>query len=275
MSRFEQLTSLSVEWNVTIAETRETESSFLAFGTRADAPVVLKISKRAGDEWHSGDILRAFAGEGTVRVLQSTGGAVMLERLVPATELVELVRSGNDEEATKVLADVIARMAHHEAPPGCPTVADWGRGFDHGPFDQISSNLFQDAHKLYKDLESSQGPTMLLHGDLHHYNVLFDSGRGWVAIDPKGVVGELEYELGAMIRNPVESPELYISSEVAERRLRVLTTALDLNYRRALQWSFVQAVLSAIWDIEDGFVVTPDHASLRLAKTISPILNGL
>ena len=43
---------------------------------------------------------------------------------------------------------------------------------------------------------------MLLHGDLQHYNVLLDKDRGWVAIDPKGVVGELEYEVGALLRNP-------------------------------------------------------------------------
>jgi streptomycin 6-kinase len=48
---------------------------------------------------------------------------------------------------------------------------------------------------------------------LHHYNVLFDiESAVWVAIDPKGVVGELEYEVGAIIRNPVENPGLYVSS---------------------------------------------------------------
>jgi streptomycin 6-kinase len=41
--------------------------------------------------------------------------------------------------------------------------------------------------------------------DLHHYNVLSDSGRGWLAIDPKGLVGEVEYEVGAAIRNPIDA----------------------------------------------------------------------
>jgi streptomycin 6-kinase len=273
MSRqFEQLTSWLAQWDVTLSETRETQSSLLGFGIRAGSRVVLKVSKRTGDEWHSGDVLRAFDGDGTVKVLEWTGGAVLLERLDPATELVQLVRSRDDDAATEILAGVIARMAHHKAPLNCPTVADWGRGFNRGPFDQIPGDLFHDAHQLHQKLESSQGPTMLLHGDLHHYNVLFDTNRGWVVIDPKGVVGELEYELGAMIRNPVESPERYISAEVVERRLRTLTRAMNLNYRRALEWSFAQAVLSAIWDIEDGFEVTPEHASLRLARTISPML---
>ena len=272
MSRFEQLTSWAAQWNVTISETRETQGSFLGFGICAETPVVLKVSKHPGDEWHSGEVLGAFGGAGTVRVLEFTGGAALLERLDPAKELVEIVRTGNDEEATQILCGVIGQMAHHEAPAHCPTLADWGRGFDRGPFDQIPFNLLREARELYMKLESSQNQTMLLHGDLQHYNVLFDSERGWVAIDPKGVVGELEYELGAIVRNPVESPEFYISSQVIERRLRMLTNALNLDYRRALQWSFAQAVLSAIWDIEDGFEVEGDHHSLQLAREIRSIL---
>jgi streptomycin 6-kinase len=126
--------------------------------------------------------------------------------------------------------------------------------------------LVQEAEGIYRSLAGSQKQTMLLHGDLHHYNVLFDSNRGWVAIDPKGVVGELEYELGAIVRNPGEVPDFYISRAVVERRLKQLTDALGLNFDRALSWSFAQAVLSAIWDVEDGFPVTADHPSLRLAE---------
>jgi streptomycin 6-kinase len=105
---------------------------------------------------------------------------------------------------------------------------------------------------------------MLLHGDLQHYNVLFDNDHGWVAIDPKGVVGELEYEVGAILRNPVDLPEYYTTPAIINRRLRTLTDLLNLNHSRALNWSFAQAVLSAIWQVEDG-----ERPSLLLAKTLS------
>jgi len=275
--RLEQLNTLAARWKVAIAEIRETESSFLGFGMRADVPVVLKVSMRPGDEWHSGDVLRAFDGEGTVSVLESTGGAVLLERLDPATELVELVRRDEDEVATRVFADVIAQTARHRPPARCPTVFDSAGGFDrylaNGMDQGVPLALAKDASELYRSLAATQKHTMLLHGDLHHYNVLFDSNRGWVSIDPKGVVGELEYELGAIVRNPVEAPELYLSPEIIEGRLKLLTTSLNLDYRRALQWSFAQAVLSAIWDVEDGFEVHSDHRSLQLAQVIRSIMN--
>jgi streptomycin 6-kinase len=267
----EQLASKAAEWNVSIAETRETEGSLLGFGLTNGDPVVLKVSSFS-DEMNSGTVLEAFQGAGTVRVHQSDHGVVLLERLDPATALVELVRARRDDEATHILANTIRQMANHEPPPGCPTLFDWALGFDRysgehrdGP---VSLHLAHEAAEIYRSLAATQLKTMLLHGDLHHYNVLFDSKRGWIAIDPKGVVGELEYELGAVIRNPVELPDFYISRTVVERRLKQLTDALGLNYDRALRWAFAQAVLSAIWDVEDGFTITADHPSLRLAEVI-------
>lgn len=272
----ERLTLRAAQWNVALGETRETEGSLLGFGSCNGNRVVLKLSKTFGDEWNSGAVLRAFQGAGTVRVLESDEGAVLLERLEPATELVELVRAGCDPEATAILAELIARMAHHDPPAGCPTVSDWGLGFNRyldryndGP---IPSELVREAGEIYRQLAASQKQVMLLHGDLHHYNVLLDSNRGWVAIDPKGVGGELEYELGASIRNPVELPDVYVSETVALRRLKQLTDVLHLDHDRALGWTFAQAVLSAIWSVEDGFSVTPTHPHLRLAEIIRPLL---
>ncbi|HEX6650471.1 MAG TPA: aminoglycoside phosphotransferase family protein, partial [Pyrinomonadaceae bacterium] len=206
-----------------------------------------------------------------VRVYESETGAVLLERLEPGEELVNVVKRGEDDEATKILAQVIGKLAHHQAPAVCPTVADWGRGFDRylaSGDRQLSLELVHAARDWYQHLSSTQGMTMLLHGDLQHYNVLFDNERGWVAIDPKGVAGELEYEVGALLRNPVEQPELFANAATINRRLKILTTLLPLNYSRTLHWSYAQSILSAIWDIEDDHRVTPDHPSLLLAKTL-------
>ena len=273
---FDRLTHQSQHWNVTIEQTFETDTSVLAFGLRADSRVVLKISKQPGDEWHSGEILRAVAGDGMVKVYESAPGAVLIERLVPGNDLVSLVKEGNDEEATQILAEVMQQMAYHAPPPGCPTVLDLARGFDRyleTGDRQIPADLVNEAAELFRSLAASSSHTMLLHGDFHHYNVLFDANRGWLGIDPKGVVGELEYEVGAILRNPMELPVLFSSRAVVERRLRILTDALQLDYRRPLEWSFAQAVLSAIWDVEDGHPIASDHSTLNLARTIAGMLN--
>ncbi|HJP90941.1 MAG TPA: aminoglycoside phosphotransferase family protein [Pyrinomonadaceae bacterium] len=270
-SPLEQLKAKAAEWNVTLDETRETPTSLLGFGAHEDRGVVLKITKYEGDESHSGSILRAFAGDGAVRVYEFETGAVLLERLEPGEQLVDLVKHGKDEEATEILAQIINKLRDHRAPAECPTVADWGRGFDRylqSGNQDIPHELVHEVRSLYEQLVATQRTTMLLHGDLQHYNILFDKDRGWVAIDPKGVVGELEYEIGALLRNPVELPELFTNPATIHRRLEILTRALNLDATRTRAWSFAQAVLSAVWDIEDGNRIEPNHTALLLAQVL-------
>ena len=265
----------AAEWNVSLDEIRETETSLLGFGTRDDIRVVLKITKQPGDESHSGAVLRAYGGNGAVRVFESETGAVLLERLEPGEQLVSVVKRGEDDEATKILAEVIAKLANPEAPAVCPTVADWGLGFDRylqSGDEQIPRAIVEYAREMYQDLVASQRRTMLLHGDLQHYNVLFDNERGWTAIDPKGVVGELEYELGPLLRNPVELPDLFANPNTINHRLEILTTTLQLDYSRALRWSYSQSILSTIWDTEDGHPLTTNSPSLLLARSVKEIL---
>jgi streptomycin 6-kinase len=270
-----QLQAKAAAWNVTLEETRETPTSLLGFGARAGRRIVLKITKHDSDESQSGEVLKAFAGDGAVRVYESETGAVLLEQLEPGEQLVNLVKRGEDKEATRILAEVMKNLAGHQAPPECPTVADWGRGFDRylaRGDRQLPLELVHEAHASYQELTSTQGTTMLLHGDLQHYNVLLDNERGWVAIDPKGVVGEWEYEVGPLLRNPVERPELFANVETINQRLELLTTLLPLNYSRTLRWSYAQSILSAIWDIEDGYPLETNNPSLTLARLLRTLL---
>ncbi len=273
MTLLDQLESHAHRWGVTIEHTQETTGSMLGFGLCHGEPVVLKIIKQPGDEWHSGDVLRAFDGSGVVRVYESGEGAVLLERCQPGNDLVELVRRGDDDGATEILARVIRLMSHHHAPPSCPTVHDWARGFDrylNSQNKQIPTPVVMEARELYQKLASSQRNSMLLHGDLHHYNVLLDAERGWVAIDPKGVVGEMEYEIGAILRNPIEYPDLLTLPKTIDRRLDLLVSSLNLDYQRTVAWSYAQAVLSAVWEIEDSGDLSSDSSALRLAHALRP-----
>lgn len=270
------------QWGVALEHASETETSGIAFGMRDQNAVVLKVIKQPGDEWLSGKILEAFDGHGVVRVHEHAPGAVLIERLRPGNSLVEMSTDGRDEEATDILADVIQRMSAHassmsplDLPKSAPTVHDWAKGFERylaTGDEQVPKSLVKAGGETYLDLCASQRRPLLLHGDLQHYNVLGDADRGWLAIDPKGVIGELEYEIGAMLRNPFERPELFLSQSTIERRLGQFTTRLNLDYQRTLRWAFAQAVLSAIWGVEDGFSVDSMNPSLRLAEVIRPML---
>jgi len=265
-------------WRLAVEDVFETETSAIASVTRQGQPLLLKVVKQQGDEWHSGKVLQAFAGMGVARLYEETDGAVLIERLRPGNSLVSLVLNGDDEEATTILATVMQKMAGAEIPKSCVTAQDWAKGFDRylaSCDDQISSQLVKSGQRVYTDLCGSQLQVRLLHGDLHHYNVLYDADRGWLAIDPKGVVGELEYEVGAALRNPVERPDLFASASTVERRLKQFSSILTLDVERALAWGFAQAVLSAVWQVEDGFRVDTTNAALRLAHVIQPRLRDI
>ena len=253
----------------------ETPSSLIAFGWRGAQPVVLKVIKHAGDEWLAGELASAFDGHGVARVYEWIDGGVLLERLDPGTALVELTRSGRDDEASAILAGVMMAMVPARSVPACPTVQDWGSAFVRqasAARSQMSAELLSPAAQLYAELCATQRSPRLLHGDLHHYNVLHDRDRGWLAIDPKGVVGELEYEVGAALRNPNERPEYFADRAIVARRVDVFASALGLDAERIVAWAFAQAVLSAIWDLEDGLPVGRDHPSLLLAEAIRPVV---
>lgn len=112
---------------------------------------------------------------------------------------------------------------------------------------------------------------VLLHGDLHHGNILASRSKQWLTIDPKGVIGEPEYEVGAFLRNPMS---LLTSKDNLEnlikRRIDRISEMTGYDKERITHWGFAQAVLSAIWSFED-------HQSgwknvLKIARTIQKII---
>lgn len=262
-------------WGVTVERVSETETSVLAFGCRGTQAVVLKVLKCPGDEWRSGEVLRALDGRGVVRLHEYVEGAMLVERLAPGYPLTGAVLDGRDDDAVDVLADVIHQMGGPTFAPGRPTVLDWAKAFHRyvpSRDSAIPADLVEEGHRRYLALAASQRQPRLLHGDLHQSNVLFDSARGWCAVDPKGVIGETEFEIGAVLRNPIERPDLFASSAIVERRLTRFARRLGIDCSRALEWGFAQAVLSAIWSIEDGFTVDARTPALRLANAIRPLL---
>src|SRR5690242_1003914 len=110
-SASERLAEHTRQWDVTVEAIKETDTSLIAFGRRHDQAVVLKVARCESEEWRSGEILAAFDGHGLVRALEFCGGAVLLERLEPGGDLSTHSMGERDDEATEIIADVIARMS--------------------------------------------------------------------------------------------------------------------------------------------------------------------
>jgi streptomycin 6-kinase len=223
--------------------------------------LVLKLGVPTRDLLHEIEALVAFGGRGAARLVDSDAGrgALLLERLEPGTPLTTLCE-GDDAAAVSAAAAVMRSLPRTPPlqPHIFPTAADWGLGFRRcrahfgggtGPF---PPRLFEEAESLYAELLDTSSPPALLHGDLHHGNILAAARAPWLAIDPKGVVAEPAYEVGALLRNPL--PQLLglpAPARTTERRIAQLSEELGLDRARVRGWALSQAVLSAWWSIED------------------------
>ena len=129
--------------------------------------------------------------------------------------------------------------------------------------------LVERAEALFARLLASQAEPVLLHGDLHHFNVLAAQRQPWLAIDPKGVVGEPAYDTAALLHNPAELLDAPHPSKALERRIDQLAEQLGLDRARVREWGISQAVLAAYWGWEDSGHVWEE--ALRFAELLSAI----
>jgi len=215
---------------------------------------VLKLGVPSAETHAEIETLREFAGEGMVRLLDADPelGVLLLERITPGMMLHE---TGSEEEQTQAAADLIGKM-RRPAPPHTPfpTLADWSRGLEglrrryHGGTGPLPAQMVEQAENWFPKLISSIRQPQLLHGDLHHGNMLSATREPWLAIDPKGVIGDTEYECVAFLRNQLPAGD---ERDVLRRRVEHLVKELELERDRVLAWGFSHSILSACWHLEE------------------------
>jgi streptomycin 6-kinase len=117
-----------------------------------------------------------------------------------------------------------------------------------GPF---PARLIEEVESILPALAATAPAPLLLHGDLHYDNILAAERQPWLAIDPKGLVGEPAYETGALLYNP--QPQLLDvphPGRILARRVNQLAEELHLDRARVRGWGIVRAVLSAWWHMQ-------------------------
>jgi len=247
-------------WDLTPGEPFLLSYNYVCAVTRADGtPAVLKIGVPNRELTSEIKTLRVYAGQGACRLLEADAdqGLLLLERLQPGTMLATLK---DDDRATEIAAEVMQAI-QRPVPEGNGflSLRGWfdelkglrprfGGGM--GPFPEKTVEIVEG---LVRELFAEDRTQVLLHGDFHHFNILL-SERGWLVIDPKGVAGPAEYEVGPLLLNPVrEMPDETEAIRRTQRRIAILAERLGFDRQRLWAWAICHSLLSAWWDMaEEG-----------------------
>jgi streptomycin 6-kinase len=280
----DSIAEASARWGLTNVQPVPTLSyNFVAFAKRsssadfaktasssAQGEVVLKMGVPNRELKSEMAALRLFNGEGACRLLECDEERywMLLERLNPG---VMLATMEDDEQATRVAAEVMKKIwrsgldTPSASASGYSTsgskfirLTDWFDGLKRlrrmfnggtGPLDE---KLVEHVEGSTKDFFAENHSPVLMHGDFHHYNIL-SSERGWLVIDPKGVIGPAGYEVGPLLMNPWEELLNGINNRlITKRRIDILHEQLGFERERIREWGLAHAILSAWWGIEDN-----------------------
>jgi len=228
----------------------------------------LKISTNE-EERGGGRVLAWWDGKGAARVLAIDGDAVLMERALGDRSLAAMARSGQDDEATRIICDAIAQLHQPRAKNPTPNLIPlsvWFRELEAAAA-RYGGPLVRSAASARALLANPQD-VRVLHGDIHHENILDFGERGWLAIDPKGLIGERGFDYANIFTNPdLSDPTLPVATlpERFQQRLATVTEQSGIEHRRLLHWIIAWCGLSAVWFIEDGLSPEIDFRIAELA----------
>jgi streptomycin 6-kinase len=240
-----------------------TQTSRLLPVIRDGRRAMLKLATE-DDERRGNAFMRWWNGDGAAAVIAAEGDALLMERLDDDAALAGMARRGADDEASRIICGVAARLhaPRSAPPPPAMPLAGWFAALHRAA--ERDGGLFTAGDRVARALLADLRDMTVLHGDLHHFNILHVPAGGWLAIDPKGVVGERAYDFANILCNP--DPATAEAPGRLARQLDVIAIAAGLDRRRLLQWVLAHACLSAAWLIEDGGVPAPRLAVAALAE---------
>lgn len=248
----------------------ETPSSWLLPVTRGRVPAMLKVLKHASDERNAAALLRYWDGGGAVRLYEANEKALLLERASGPRSLMKMATSGGDTEAAEILAETVARL-HAPRPSEIPAqltpLQEW---FSSLYTHETSMPLLGRCAAVARGLLSIERDIVPLHGDLHHDNVLDGGQRGWLAVDPKALIGERTYEVANLLGNPFPHAGIVHRPDRMQRLAALYAARLGLDVQRVLAFALAHAGLSASWHIEDG---SDPAYRLRCAEILIPLVH--
>ena len=261
----------------------QTMTSYIYAVTYNTETAILKLlSPSEIDEQRGAVALRHFDGHGAVRLLHYDEGAHLME-YAAGDELVTLVERGEDENATRIIAQVIKQL--HSVPQNIPQdgllpLERWfGELFNRAAADRQAGieSIYVRSASLAERLLATQRDVRVLHGDIHHRNIR-QSSRGWLTFDPKGLVGERTYDCANTLCNPgPDMPELVHNETRLLTNAAILADTLALDLSRVLAFTYAYACLNASWWLRIATEGAKDIVQwhLKVAVIIEPHVKRL
>lgn len=243
------------EWNIGSFEPlADTHSSLVWKVERNDYPddvFVIKQLKPAGmEELRGAHYLSWRDGHGAAKLYDLKDTSMLLE-YAGSYHLDQHLKNGKDGECLTVFGEVLAAL-HQPSPAAVPT--------DLQPLDKHFAGLFAvtnespvyaEAASLAQRLLSSPHSVIPLHGDIHHENVIFGP-RGWLVIDPHGLIGDAAFDAANIFYNPLDRDDLCLDLQRAKHMAEHFAPILKRDPAYVLDYAFAYGCLSAAWHREDG-----------------------
>jgi streptomycin 6-kinase len=222
---------------------------------------MLKIS-RAPEERRGGAVMAWWGGQGAARVFAYEGEALLMERAEGVRSLADMARGGQDDAATRILCGVLGELHSQDGrapPPTAVPLPVWFQALEPGA--AAHGGVLLKSLAAARELLAEPREIAVLHGDMHHANVLDFGARGWLAIDPKGLVGDRGFDHANMLCNP--DIETSGAPGRLARQAQVAAQASGVAPERLLKWTLAYAGLSASWTLAGDGNAAP---ALQLAQ---------
>lgn len=264
-----KLAHYSKKWHLTAPQLlAETPTSIVYLVEQDGVQVVLKLLTDIGiwDEQRGAIALQYYSGYGAVHLLEASEDAHLLEYLY-GDDLIPLVKSGHDDQAAHIIAQVLKTLHSTNAKPIPEDLHTLQRRF-RSLFQLAETEtdpIFIHGAQVAEALLASERNKVVLHGDMHHANIR-QSERGWLAFDPKGLCGENTYDVANALLNPIGMPEITHDETRLLRHVRIYADALGVPAGRVLAFAFAHACLSISWSIEDGDDYDEDFMIARMME---------
>ena len=193
--------------------------------------------------------MRWWNGQGAVKVIRWEADALLMERAKGARSLIQMSENNQDDEASQIICNTAKKLHSQQMIGTIPEFIPleiWFRNLEVAAND---NHFLRNSFIVARELLANPLEIVPLHGDLHHGNILDSQHKGWLAIDPKGLLGDRAYDFANIFFNPNDKIACFPGR--LKRQAMIVAESAGLGFELLMKWIAAYGGLSAAWLIEE------------------------